>query len=132
MELRRVDPEEAQSLLDGDEGYVYLDVRTEEEFREGHPPGAVNIPIAVRNPQGPGILPNDEFLAQVVERFAKDSKIITACHRGPRSMKAAGELIANGYDQVIDMRGGYDGELDPTGAVVFPGWARRGLPTTTE
>ncbi len=36
-----------------------------------------------------------------------------------------------GYTNIVDLRGGYDGELDPAGNVVFAGWARRGLPTTT-
>ena len=131
MELRRIEPEEAKRLLDSDEGYTYLDVRTAEEFRDGHVPGSVNIPIAVRNPQGPGLTPNPDFVAQVEKCFAKDSKLITACLRGGRSMKAAGALIASGFGDVVDMRGGYDGELAPGGVVVFAGWARRGLPTTT-
>ncbi len=132
MDLKRIDPEEAQKLLDSGEGYVYLDVRTEEEFRAGHVPGAVNIAVMLANPAGSGMIPNLEFAGQVAERFPPESKLITACLRGGRSLRAAQVLVAEGFTDVVDMRGGYDGELDAAGNVVFPGWARRGLPTTTD
>ena len=132
MELERIEPEQAKALLDTDEGYVYLDVRSVEEFAAGHVPGAKNIPWAHRNPDGPGMLPNPEFVEQVEQEFRKDAKLVVACLRGGRSMKAALMLIADGYTNVVDMRGGYDGEINASGAIVFDGWARRGLPTTTE
>jgi len=132
MELKRILPEEAKELLDSDQGYTYLDVRSQDEFEDGHAPGAVNIPVAHKNPEGPGMLPNPDFVAQVSEKFGKDDKIIVACLRGGRSMKAAGMMIKNGFTGVIDMRGGYDGELDRMGNLVVPGWARAGLPTTTD
>ena len=130
MDLQRIDPEQAKSLLDSDEGYTYLDVRSAEEFQEGHVPGAVNIPLLNRNPSGMGMLPNPNFLDEVEGRFGKDDNVITACLRGGRSMKAAQILLASGFTNVVDMRGGYDGEIDSAGNVTFPGWARRDLPTT--
>jgi len=131
MEVRRIDPDQAKAHLDANDGHVYLDVRTEEEFRCGRVPGSVNVPVLVRNPNGPGLVPNPDFVAQVAERFAKDTPIIAACLRGGRSLRAAGMLIARGFSNVVDMRGGYDGELDANGDVIFPGWTRRGLPTTS-
>lgn len=130
MNIERVEPNAAKELLDSGDGYVYLDVRTQEEFDAGHPPGAICIPAFLRGPMG--MEPNPEFVAAANEKFAKDTKIITACLRGGRSLKAAAALIADGFTNVVDMRGGYDGEVDPQGNVVFEGWARRGLPTTTE
>lgn len=132
MEIKRIEPEEAKELLDSTEDYTYLDVRTAEEFEAGHVPGSINVPVMLRNPAGPGMMPNPEFLQAVETELEKDRKIITACLRGGRSLKAAHILIQSGYENVVDMRGGYDGELDPGGNVVFPGWARRGLPTTTD
>ena len=82
--------------------------------------------------KGFGMIPNLEFAGQVAERFPPESKLITACLRGGRSLRAAQVLVAEGFTDVVDMRGGYDGELDAAGNVVFPGWARRGLPTTTD
>ena len=132
MDIRRLDPEEARQLLDSQEGYTYLDVRSEEEFAQGHVPGAVNIPVATSNPLGPGLVANPNFNKQVAAQLDKDSKIITACLRGGRSLKAAMMLTAEGYTGIVDMLGGYDAELDAVGNVVVEGWARRGFPTTTE
>ena len=132
MDIRRIDPEEARQLLDSQEGYTYLDVRSEEEFAQGHVPGAVNIPVATSNPLGAGLVANPDFNRQVAEQLDKDSKIITACLRGGRSLKAAMMLTAEGYTGIVDMLGGYDAELDAFGNVVVEGWARRGFPTTTE
>ena len=132
MDIKRIDPEEARELLDSGDGYTYLDVRSEEEFAQGHVPGAVNIPVATSNPLGPGLMANPDFNRQVAEQLDKDSKIITACLRGGRSLKAAMMLTAEGYTGIVDMLGGYDAELDAFGNVVVEGWARRGFPTTTE
>ena len=132
MEVNRIDPDEAKRLLDSDDGYRYLDVRSREEFAAGHIPDASNIPVRDKNPDGPGLLPNPNFVAEVKEQFPPDTKLIVGCLRGGRSLAASRMLIAEGYSEIVDMRGGYDGELDPTGNCVFPGWTRRGLPTTTE
>ena len=126
MELERISPEEAKEKLDADEGYVYLDVRSSAEFAEARAPGAVNVPLLEQGPMG--MAPNPNFLAECEEKFAKDAKLITACLRGGRSMKAAGVLVQAGFTAVVDMRGGFDGEMGPGGAVVYEGWARRGLP----
>jgi rhodanese-related sulfurtransferase len=132
MEVKRVEPQQVKELLDGDESYIYLDVRTADEFQAGHVPEAINVPVMLRNPNGPGMMPNADFLAQVEDKLQKSDKIITGCLRGGRSMKAAQILLTSGFENVTDMRGGYDGELDPGGNMVFEGWARRGLPTTTD
>ena len=79
MDIKRIDPEEARELLDSEEGYTYLDVRSEEEFAKEHVPGSINIPVATRNPMGPGLVPNPEFTSHVQEQFDKDSRIISAC-----------------------------------------------------
>ena len=132
MDVKRIDPEEARVLLDSEEGYTYLDVRTEEEFAAGHVPAAVNIPVVEKNPMGPGLVPNPDFSSQVEQQFDKDRKIITLCLRGVRSMHAATMMMALGYTEVVDMQGGYDAEMDARGNVVGEGWARRNFPTTTD
>lgn len=128
--LKRIEPEEVLELLDSDSGYIYLDVRSPEEYQSGHVPGSLNIPLLERNPSGVGMVPNPAFLDQVDKTFEKDAKLIVGCQRGARSVKAAQLLLDNGFENVLDMRGGFDGEVDPTGDVTYPGWARRGLPTT--
>ena len=79
-----------------------------------------------------GMRPNRDFVDVCERAFGKDAKIITACLKGGRSMQAARVLIANGFSSVVDMRGGFGGETDMTGAIVYPGWATCGLPVTTE
>ena len=130
MPIERISPEEAKQKLDADEGYVYLDVRSTPEFAEGHAPGAVNIPLLERGPAG--MTPNPDFLKQCEERFGKDEKLITACLRGVRSLKAADVLVSNGFTNVTDMRGGFDGEMGPGGQIAYDGWSRRGLPVEKE
>jgi len=126
MPIHRISPEEAQTLLSTEDGAVYLDVRTAEEFAQGHPPGAINVSIAQRDHTG--MQPNPDFLPEVSARLNKDTPIVTGCLRGGRSMRAAGALIGEGFTNVSDMRGGWDGELNAAGEVAYPGWTRRGLP----
>lgn len=130
MELRRISPEEAQDLLSGDEGYIYLDVRSVPEFENGHAPGAKNIPLLHRTPMGMRL--NQTFVQDCEQALGTDAKIITACLMGGRSMQAARLLLANGFGEVVDMRGGFRGETDPGGRLVYPGWMPRGLPVTTD
>ncbi|CAJ1930573.1 unnamed protein product [Sphenostylis stenocarpa] len=55
-------------------GHRYLDVRTPEEFDEGHPPGAINIPYMLRH--GSGMTQNSNFIREVSSHFRKDDEII--------------------------------------------------------
>ena len=130
MELKRISPEQARDLIESGEGYVYLDVRSVPEFEAGHAPGAKNIPLLHRTPMG--MQPNDRFVEVCDRALGKDAKIITACLVGGRSLRAAQILIANGFANVVDMRGGFQGESDRMGRLVYPGWMPRGLPVTTE
>ncbi|MFQ5694533.1 MAG: rhodanese-like domain-containing protein [Terriglobia bacterium] len=130
MVIKRVSPEEANQLLEG-EGYSYLDVRTVPEFGAGHVPGAKNIPLAEPDAMGRMQL-NPVFLETIGKNFGKESKLITGCQKGGRSLKAAELLAQAGFTNVVDMRGGFGGETDQLGRVTFPGWAPRGLPTTAE
>ena len=132
MDVNRIDPTEARALLESEQGYICLDVRTAEEFAAGHVPAAVNIPVVEKNPMGPGLVPNPDFSSQVEQQFDKDRKIITLCLRGVRSMHAATMMMALGYTEVVDMQGGYDAEMDAGGNIVVEGWARRNFPTTKD
>ncbi len=130
MPLERLSPEEVKALLESDEEVVYLDVRSTEEFAAGHVPGARNVPILEPGPMG--MSSNPDFVTVVEANFSKETKIITGCLRGGRSMKAAQILIACGYTEVRDMRGGFDGEMGPGGGIGYDGWNRRGLPVTEQ
>lgn len=126
---KRISPQEAKQLVD-DEGYLYLDVRTEAEWAAGHPVGAHNVPVNLAGPSG--MTDNPDFLATVQANYPKDSKLVLGCKAGGRSLKAARMLIGAGYTAVVDQRAGYDGPRDSFGRVTEQGWAASGLPTEKE
>jgi rhodanese-related sulfurtransferase len=126
-DLRRVSPAEAKELLD--QGYVYVDVRSEPEYAAGHPKGALNVPIA--HAEAGGMKPNPRFVEVMKKLFAPDAKIVVGCKAGGRSLKAAEALIAAGYSGVVDQRAGWDGVRDAFGALREPGWSPAGLPSET-
>jgi rhodanese-related sulfurtransferase len=126
-DIKRVSPQEAFELTKT--GWTYVDVRTEEEFAEGHPTGSFNVPVSVM--AGGSMVPNPDFVGVVEKAFGKDAKIVVGCKAGGRSLRAAQALVGAGFTQVIDQRAGWDGARSPFGQVNEPGWSRAGLPTTT-
>ena len=126
MSFNNVDPPQARELLDGDEGYTYLDVRSVPEFEGGHPAGAVNIPL-VHHDRGAAV-PNPDFLRVVETHFDRTAKLIIGCQSGGRSTRAAEALTASGFTGIVHMDGGFGGARDQLGRVVTPGWAESGLP----
>jgi rhodanese-related sulfurtransferase len=123
--MMRVSPVEAYEKM-RDEGYVYVDVRTEEEFVDGHPEGAFNIPSMIEGANG--LEENREFLQVMGTAFSKDTPIVIGCKKGNRSAVAAGRLTSAGFTRVVDQRAGWDGTRGAFGEVVEPGWSRVGLP----
>lgn len=71
-----------------------LDVRTLEEFSEGHIEGAVNIDIFSPNFQSE------------VERLDKSKDYYIVCRSGGRSMSAGGAMESLGFDKVTNLAGG--------------------------
>jgi rhodanese-related sulfurtransferase len=84
---------EAKKIMDGDEPYILLDVRTEDEFNERHIAGAVLLP--------------DTEIAEQAEMKLKDKNatIFVYCRTGNRSEKAARELVKMGFSTVYDLGG---------------------------
>ncbi len=107
-------------------GWTYLDVRSVPEFEQGHPPGAYNIPLLLRGSLGR--VPNSEFMRVSEATSSKDTKLVVGCRSGKRSLKAAALLIERGFTEVVDMRGGFAGEVDPAGRVICEGWLARNYP----
>ncbi len=70
-------------------GAVLIDVRTPEEFREGHVEGAINIPVA-------------ELPSRMCEVGDPARHVVVYCKSGGRSARAAGMLRQAGY-QVEDV-----------------------------
>ena len=125
--MKRVSPKEAKVLLD--EGWMYVDVRSEPEFEQGHPAGAMNIPLMHAGPMG--MTPNPDFMRVFEVVFQKDAKLVVGCQAGGRSMRAAQLLEGAGYQNIVDQRAGFGGARDQSGRVLEPGWAAEKLPVET-
>lgn len=79
-----------------DTAIVRLDVRTAEEFAEGHIAKTLNIDV----------LKND-FESKAVAMLPKNHIIAVNCRSGKRSKNAARILVKNGF-KVIELDGGYN------------------------
>ncbi|MGN0233053.1 MAG: rhodanese-like domain-containing protein [Bacteroidaceae bacterium] len=92
----RVGTEEFAQLI-ADTTVVRLDVRTHEEYVEGHIQGAVNIDML-----------NKDFLHKAISILPRQQTIALYCASGKRSHKAAKMLSKRGY-RVIELKCGYKG-----------------------
>ena len=127
MSYKEVSVEEAAALLEAAGGHVYVDVRSVPEFQEGHPDGALNVPVMHR--QALGLAPNADFLSVMEARFPKEARLLLGCLSGQRSAAAARILDAAGYTDVSNVEGGFGGQRSPSGESLARGWAELGLPT---
>lgn len=129
MSHPRISPEECYAKITR-EGYVQLDVRTEEEMAAGHPEGAYNVPYMRSGAEG--MVPNEDFLRVVSACFARDAKLVVACRSGNRSQKACAALLEAGFTHVVEQRAGWAGVKDAFGSLSERGWEAAGLPCATE
>jgi rhodanese-related sulfurtransferase len=131
MSINQVEPPQAHEALSNNPDAVYLDVRTEEEFAQGHPTGAINIPIVFI--KGPGQMePNPDFAGVAGKILPKGKKLIVGCMAGGRSQRACETLEQVGYTDLTNVRGGFGGARDASGRVTVAGWRDAGLPVSQE
>lgn len=84
---------EAKEIMDTGEGYIILDVRTQEEYEERHIPGAI-------------LIPNTEIEAKAEEKLPdKNQLILVYCRSGRRSKQAAEILVKLGYTNIQEFGG---------------------------
>ncbi len=126
--MREVTPQEAKRLLDAGEGYIYVDVRTPEEFQAGRPAGSVNVPVMLINPATGEKELNDGFLDAVAGHVEKDRNVVLGCRTGQRSGLAQRMMYEAGYSKTVNMLGGFAGISDETGRVVHDGWSTLSYP----
>ena len=84
---------EAKALMDSESGYIIIDARTQEEYDQGHIPGAILIPEYEIADRAEKELPD------------KDQLILVYCRSGRRSKIAAEELVKLGYTNVKEFGG---------------------------
>ena len=85
--------EKAKEIMDSEEDYIILDVRTREEYDEGHIPGATQI--------------SHEEIAEKAEDVLTDKEqlILVYCRSGRRSKIAAEALVELGYTNIKEFGG---------------------------
>lgn len=93
--------DQAAEYMEYEEGYILLDVRTREEYDEGHIPGAICIPMDELQERAPSELKD------------KEQMIYVYCRSGNRSKKAAQKLCNMGYTNITEI----GGILDWSGAL---------------
>ena len=88
-----ITPNEAKEIMDSEQVFIILDVRSEEEFNEGHIPGAILIPHEQIKDKAEDILHD------------KNIQILVYCRSGRRSKIAAEALVQLGYTHVKEFGG---------------------------
>ncbi len=86
-----VSVQQGKEMIDSGEVFI-LDVRTQEEYDEGHIMGATLIPL-------------DELDSRLKE-LPQDKKILVYCRTGQRSLTASEKLENSGFTQIYNMKGG--------------------------
>jgi len=97
---KNLSTEEAKKLVDDSEAVV-LDVRTPEEFEEGHIPKATLIPL--------------QELESRLGELDKDETYLVVCRSGNRSAQASELLVQEGFKKVYNMTRGmntWDDEIE--------------------
>ena len=90
---RKISPGEAKTMLEEGAPCTLLDVRTRDEFLEGHIKGAKLIPISEITARAETELPD------------KNAVILVYCQSGGRSAKAAAALAGMGYTNIQNLGG---------------------------
>ena len=99
-----VNSKEVSLMLQKDTKLIVLDVRTVEEFRDGHIKGALNIDI--RQP---------DALAKI-DKLDHNANYIVHCRTNHRSKIAVDHMIQSGFKSIYQMMDG------------FMGWSQNSLP----
>ena len=91
---KTISMEAAVKMMESESGYIIVDVRTPEEYQEGHIPNAVNVPLE-------GIMEDD------VENALPDKNqvLMVYCYTGRRSAAASEKLANMGYQNIYNIGG---------------------------
>ena len=95
-EQNNIDYESAKTILKNDTNAILIDVRSPQEYKEGHLDFSINIPLYDLERNHEKVLEN------------KENTIIIYCQSGNRSNKALEILKENGYQSLYQLEGGLD------------------------
>ena len=96
----QITQDEAKSIMDSEESYILLDVRTQEEYDTEHIEGAILIPDYEIETKAESILTD------------KNALILVYCRSGRRSKNAATKLATLGYANIKEFGGIIDWKYD--------------------
>ena len=89
----QINMDEAIAMMEAENDYIILDVRTPEEFSEKHIPGAINVANETIGSE------------EIPELPDKDQLILVYCRSGNRSKQASEKLVALGYTNIVEFGG---------------------------
>lgn len=95
QEINVITPQEVYNAVFNTEGTQLVDVRTKEEFGEGHIKAAQNICVT------------DSDFKEKVAKLDKEKPVYVYCRSGKRSARAASILKEMGFKEIYDMDGGF-------------------------
>ncbi|CAN6463785.1 unnamed protein product [Victoria cruziana] len=148
--VRSVDVKEALRLQQ-ENGFVILDVRPEAEFKEAHPPGAINVQIYRLIKEWTawdiarraafaffgifaGTEENPEFMKDMESKIEKSAKIIVACSSGgtmrPSQNLPEGQQSRSLIAAYLLILNGYENVFHLEGGLYT--WFKEGLPAVSE
>lgn len=96
INVTEIDYSTLQDMIRNDSNTILLDVRSVQEFNEGHLLGALNLPLGELKNKISLLIPNH------------GQTIIVYCQMGGRSKKATTILNKMGYINVYNLKGGLD------------------------
>jgi rhodanese-related sulfurtransferase len=95
VKLKFITLEDLLEMRANSEKFKLVEVLSEEEYEEGHIPGAINVPL-------------DKLEALARRKLKKTDIIIVYCasYSCQASTKAARKLLEMGYNRTLDFKGG--------------------------
>jgi rhodanese-related sulfurtransferase len=94
-----IDSVKAKEMISNNEIDIILDVRSKEEWNEGHYPNAIHIPVENVETKFPSKYPDI------------NKKILVYCKSGMRASRASSSLDSLGYKNVYTLNSGYNSLL---------------------
>jgi len=130
QDIEDISSQKAFELLENPSTYL-IDVRSAAEYIfVGHPEMAWNVPFLFWNEEEQKLIQNENFLQDLKARFKKDDVLIFICRSGGRSLKAAKLASENMFNNVFNLKHGFEGDKDAQGYRKVNGWKNSLLPYT--
>jgi rhodanese-related sulfurtransferase len=100
--INEIDSESLYGRISGGEDVLLVDIRTPAEIAQGAIPDAMQLPM--------------HLIPIRISELPKDRDVVLYCRSGARSYQACVYMMQQGYDRVLNLRGG------------IIAWARHGYP----